>query len=191
MRAINVNLLGDRPGAKLPIGTGISIDPSLIIVIGLGLICAFAIPGLAGWAIDSFMIAPTQSRIDEIKNSIGQNKGKASAINARAKQAEELEADFEAMSAYAHQSFAWRSVLEEIRDLVPTDMWLTMLTIDSSRRLHLEGRALDYRAIAYFYTNLQNATTFSAPILGNLTSSQVEDQSLVEFSVDCTIQEGV
>ncbi|MNX71485.1 Fimbrial assembly protein (PilN) [compost metagenome] len=89
----------------------------------------------------------------------------------------------------ARQSATWKSVLEEVRDLTPTDAWLTRLSIDGGNKLKIEGKALDYRAIAFFYTNFQNANHFARPVLGSLQSESVGGQAVIRFNLDCDIND--
>lgn len=192
MKTININLIGDRPATRLSLTPDLDIDPSLIVTAGAGLLGAFLLPMLIGVAIDTFLTNPANQEIDRLKSSIGANRGKATQLAQIQKQAQALEGDYGVLLSLAKQSATWKSVLEEVRDVTPTDMWLTGLSIAKGgprgSRLKLQGKALDYRAIAFFYTNLQNATNFGHPVLGGLQTEMQGGQSVIVFTVDCDIQ---
>ncbi|HEY9855109.1 MAG TPA: PilN domain-containing protein [Stenomitos sp.] len=187
MKTININLIGDRPSAGLALAPELNIDPDLLITAAVGLVSAFLLPTLIGMAMDNFLIAPTQAEIAQLKTSTNQSNAKTKEIARIQKQAESLEGDYNTLLTLAKQSGAWKTVLEEVRDLTPTDMWLTRLTIEGGNKLRLEGTALDYRSIAFFYTNLQNAANFNHPVLGGLQSDPMGGQTVIRFTVDCDL----
>lgn len=192
MKTISINLVGERPVSKLALSPEFSIDPMLLVTAVVGLVSAFTVPSLLGVAIDNFLLNPTSAQIDRIKQSIGANKGRASQLGVIQKQAQSLEGDYNTLLTLARQTGEWKTVLEEIRDLTPTDMWLTHLSIESGNKLKLEGSALDYRAIAFFYTNLQGASHFSHPVLGGLQAEQAQSgQPVIRFTLDCDIRQAV
>lgn len=187
MKTININLLGDRPASKLAFAPELNIDPGLLIAAVGGLAGAFLVPTLIGVVLDNFFIAPTQAEIAQLKQSTSQNRAKSKEISALQKKAEALEGDYNTLLTLAKQSGTWKLVLEEVRDLTPTDMWLTRLSISGGAKIKLEGTALDYRSIAFFYTNLQNAANFAHPVLGGLQSENSGGQTVIRFTVDCDL----
>lgn len=187
MKTININLIGDRPSAGLALAPELNIDPGLLLAAVGGLAGAFLLPTVVGMVLDNFLISPTQDEISRLKASTTQSTAKGKEIERIQKQAEALEGDYNTLLSLAKQSGTWKTVLEEVRDLTPTDMWLTRLTIAEGSKLRLEGTALDYRAIAFFYTNLQNAANFNHPVLGGLQSDPMGGQTVIRFSVDCDL----
>lgn len=185
MKAININLLGDRPGSLLP--SNLNIDPELVLRGVVGMAIALVVPTLIGFSVDKLLLQPAIAENEHLRQSIGTNKNTATVLKRDKEKAEALEKDYESLLRLARQSATWKTVLEEVRDLTPTDAWLTHLSINSGNRLRIEGKAIDYRAIAFFYTNFQNATNFSRPVLGSLQSETVGGQSVIRFSLDCDI----
>lgn len=187
MKTININLIGDRPASKLALAPELDIDPGLLIAAVGGFAGAFLLPTMIGMVLDNFLITPTQAEIDRLKQSTNQSQVKTKEIARIQKEAEALEGDYNTLLTLAKQSGAWKTVLEEVRDLTPTDMWLTKLAIEGGSKLKLEGTALDYRSIAFFYTNLQNAGNFNHPVLGGLQSETMGPQTVIRFTVDCDL----
>ncbi len=187
MKTININLIGDRPASKLALAPELDIDPGLLIAAVGGLAGAFLLPTLIAMVLDNFFIAPTNAEIQQLQQSTTQSRAKSKEIESIQKQAEALEGDYNTLLTLAKQTGAWKTVLEEVRDLTPTDMWLTRLAIEGGSKLKLEGTALDYRSIAFFYTNLQNAGNFNHPVLGGLQSETMGPQTVIRFTVDCDL----
>lgn len=187
MKTININLIGDRPTAGLALAPELNIDPGLLIAAVGGFAGAFLLPTLIGMVLDNFLIAPTSAEIEQLKASTSQSLVKTKEIERIQKQAEALEGDYTTLLNLAKQTGTWKTVLEEVRDLTPTDTWLTHLNIEGGSKLKLEGTALDYRSIAFFYTNLQNASNFNHPVLGGLQSDSVGGQTVIRFTVDCDL----
>lgn len=187
MKTIDINLIGDRPASRLALAPELNIDPGLLIAAVGGLAGAFLLPTLIGMVLDNFLITPTDAEIAQMKAKTGQSQAKSKEIEEIQKKAEALEGDYETLLVLAKQSGAWKTVLEEVRDLTPTDTWLTRLAIVEGTKLRLEGTALDYRSIAYFYTNLQNAGNFNHPVLGGLQSDALGPQTVIRFTVDCDL----
>lgn len=188
MKPITINLIGETSGPALGALGELNIDPALIITGVVGLLVALIVPNLIGVIIDNFLINPANAQISQLQQSIGSNKGRAIQLTKLQKQLNSLEGDYSTLLSLAKESSTWKSVLEEIRDLTPTDLWLTSLSIDGGQKLHMSGAARSYQAIAFFYTNLQNAETLSHPVLGNLQSDEIGNQQIVRFSVDCDIK---
>ncbi|MBO9541872.1 PilN domain-containing protein [bacterium] len=187
MKIININLLGDRPPSLLP--SNLNIDPELLLRGIVGAIIALILPLIIGFSVDKLMLGPAVAENDRILRDLGTNKNTASVLRKEKERAEALEKDYESLLKLARQSATWKSVLEEVRDLTPTDAWLTRLSIDGGNKLKIEGKALDYRAIAFFYTNFQNANHFARPVLGSLQSESVGGQAVIRFNLDCDIND--
>lgn len=190
MTQININLLGDAAPSGLGLSADLNLDPALIITGVVGMLSALIVPNVLAFLIDNYMIAPTEKHIEQIKTNIGANKGKATQLAQLQRQLNSMEGDYDTLLTLAQESSTWKSVLEEVRDVTPTDCWLTQLSIEGGTRLKMAGVAINYQAIAYFYTNLQNGTTFFRPILGGLQADQTGGQSTIRFNVDCDLKPG-
>jgi Tfp pilus assembly protein PilN len=190
MRPININLAGSKPATRLAAVPELDLDLILsfapyVVALAVG----WLLPKVVGSAFDAFVLTNLQRTIDENNQRIGANKGKAKELQAIQAEATRLEEDARAMQQDVKSDQAWQDVLDEIRVLTPTGLWLRTLKFDK-RRLILEGSALEYRDIAYFVTNFQNSRRFNAPVLGNLSASISGNQTVIQFSLECDIAAG-
>ncbi len=169
MKYININLLGPevQKTSALPIPAGIDLDPILIGIVVLGATLSFGLPNVLTWGVDTFLSAPADVTIAANNQKIkGLQSGSLQLVE-RQKELEALETDLHSLQGLVGLGGTWASILEELRAVTPTDLWLTQVTAENDK-LEMTGAALDYKAVAYFYTNFQNSRNFAGPILGTV-----------------------
>lgn len=190
MKTININLLGPeaQKTPAIPIPAGIDIDPIMIVIVLVGLAVSFGMPNVLTWGVDRFLNEPADRTLQEQKAEISRNKSGSQQLVERQKELEGLETDLKSLQGLVGHGGRWASILEELRAITPTDLWLTELRTDGSQ-LELSGAALDYKAVAYLYTNFQNARSFAGPILGNISeeSGVSEGRPIVRFAMRASI----
>lgn len=192
MKTIDINLVGERTGSKTALGAlgnlrRLNLDYETLAPGVLALVAALIAPNVISWGVDTFLIAPTNARMEELQRDIGSNNSKAKKLARTQKQTTALESDYNALLVLSQQGSTWKTVLEQLRDYTPVDLWLTKMSFGKDSKLRIEGSALDYKSIAYFFTNLQGSTTFLRPVLGPMTSAEQGGQLLVNFSIDCEL----
>ncbi len=186
MKTITINLLGESSSEKLAI-PGLDIDPQLLITAALSLGLGLLVPNVANMVLQNFMINPAIEQVAQLDQEIGASGNKATRLANTQKEIQALESDYRVLLQLTQESGRWKDMFEELRDLTPTDMWFTGLTVEGNTRLTLTGYSLDYRAVAFFYTNLQKSRSFSRPVLGAIGSSVIDAQPVIQFQVDCDI----
>jgi Tfp pilus assembly protein PilN len=186
MKTITINLLGESSSEK-PLLPGLDIDPQLLLTAVLSLGLGFLTPNMANWVLQTFMINPAVEQVAQLEQEIGASGNKATKLAQTQKEIESLESDYRVLLQLTHESGRWKDVFEELRDLTPTDMWFTGLNVGDNAKLTLTGYALDYRAVAFFYTNIQKSRSFSRPVLGSIGSSIIDGQPVIQFQVDCDL----
>ncbi len=192
MKYITVNLLGaDAPRAGgLPIPAGVDLDPGLIAVVLVGGILAFGLPQFATWGVDHFLNDPATAQIDAMKNEVSRSKSGSQQLVERQKELEGLETDLNSLQGLVGHGGTWAAVLEELRAITPTDAWLTDLRTDGNH-IEVTGNALDYKAVAYFYTNFQNSRNFAGPVLGAITEDAATQgaggRHVVKFTIRASL----
>jgi len=189
MKTITINLLGGdaQKPSGLPIPSGIDLDPVLILIALVGLVMSFGLPNVLTWGVDHFLNEPADRQIQDQKAQMAKNTSGSQRMLERQKVLEGLENDLKALQGLVGQGGTWAGVLEELRAITPTDLWLTDLKTDGNR-IEVNGSALDYKAVAYFYTNFQNSRNFAGPILGAINQTAGDNgRDVVRFSLRATI----
>lgn len=186
MKTITINLLGESSSEKLAI-PGLDIDPQILITAAVSLGLGLLLPNLANIILQNVMINPAMEQVQQLDQQIGASGNKATKLANVQKEIQALESDYRILLQLTQESGRWKDMLEELRDLTPTDMWFTSLTVGENTNLKLTGYALDYRAVAFFYTNVQRSRSFARPVLGAIGSSVIDGQPVIQFQVDCDL----
>ena len=188
MKLLSINLLAPED-RSLSLGLAVDaqqLDPVLIGVIASGLVAVLALPPLVTWAIDTLLVNPATSQSQDLAAQINRNNGAGRKVKELQAEVDARKQDLAELEGIVGQGGHWGSTLEELRNLTPTNLWLTELKA-ASDDVDLTGEALDYKDVAYFYTNLQNAHDFAAPVLGTISMSSVGSQAVVGFTLHATI----
>ncbi|MBI6547009.1 MAG: PilN domain-containing protein [Cyanobacteria bacterium NC_groundwater_1444_Ag_S-0.65um_54_12] len=188
MRTININLLAPEPAAAtgLSLPSQLDIDPLLILIGVIGVAVSFGIPNLTKWGVITFLCEPADRQIAEQEAELKHSEHGSQELVKRQKLVEGLETDYQVLQGLFSKRGVWVNILEELRGLTPTDVWFDSLTT-TGNDITIVGNALDYRAIAYFYTNFQHARNFTAPSLSGIKLGAAGDQSLVSFTLKATL----
>jgi len=192
MKYITVNLLGEaapRPSA-LALPAGVDLDAGLIAVVIVGGIVAFGVPQLATWGVERFLNEPATAQIEAMKNEVGRSKIGSQQLVERQKELEGLEGDLRSLQGLIGPGGTWAGVLEELRAITPTDLWLTDVKTEG-QHIEVSGAALDYKAVAYFYTNFQNSRNFAGPVMGSVSEDAAAQgaggRNIVRFTIRASI----
>ncbi|MEB3298614.1 MAG: PilN domain-containing protein [Candidatus Sericytochromatia bacterium] len=186
MKVLKVNLLPPEvkefAGIQLPPYIA-NLDPGLVFIVLVGTLSALLLPaGLTGF-VETSLLAPAEEQIKVQDTELTKTKAGQRALLARQKALQAKESAYTALQAKIERSNPWAEVLEELRMLTPTDLWLTDLTANGDGFV-LKGASLDSRSVAYLYTNLQTARHFSDPVLRPIRlQSDKEGAMMFEISV--------
>lgn len=62
-------------------------------------------------------------------------------------------------------NFKWSSLLEEIRNRTPSNLWVGKIDINDALQLNISGETFDHKTVALFLANLQDSPSFSNVVL--------------------------
>jgi Tfp pilus assembly protein PilN len=175
---IRINLLPRIPRRRLPGRRFIEVGiPALTIAVVAILWAMLATRNnalerdIAGIRSRINEIRPTVDRVLELDRQIAAMKGKESVI-------QELLA----------QQLPASSVLNEMRLLIPKDVWLTSLSVPEPSALSIEGYGLTYPSVAQLMENLATGQLFRTVDLTVVQSERVGPREVVKFSVTARVQ---
>jgi Tfp pilus assembly protein PilN len=89
--------------------------------------------------------------------------------------------------ALLKQQLPGSAVLDEIRMLIPTDVWLTAMSVPEPSALALEGLGLSYHAVAQLMDNLSTGRLFRLVDLTVVQLERVGPREVVKFSITARI----
>ncbi|MGE5708262.1 MAG: PilN domain-containing protein [Bacteroidota bacterium] len=198
MITISINLIGDRQSDSLLPFKNIDEDMiGLALLFTGGFLAAVILPLILNFMIDSILISRVTRETERLQGVLGKSSGELQQIGKMRERLKALEGEYDMLKTLVGQGAIWPSILDELRTLVPTDMWITGISI-AGNTLKIDAKTLNYRAVAYFYANLQNAKNFNTPVLGPIgmgaAAADGEDakvktpgQKIIDFSVTCTV----
>jgi Tfp pilus assembly protein PilN len=175
---IRINLLPRVPRRRLPGRQYFEIGipaVTLVVVIILGLIVAAASSRLTRQIAEVNKqvaeIRPTVDRVLELDRQIAEMKSKESVI-----------------TDLLAQQLPASSVLNEMRLLIPKDVWLTSLNVPEASSLSIEGFGMTYPSVAQLMENLSTGRLFRSVDLTVVQSERVGGREVVKFSVTARVQ---
>lgn len=191
MITINVNLLGERAEERIRL----PIDQDMLVLLGMGvggMILAMLLPLIVNLVIDGVLISRETAEAERLNSILGRSSGEVKRISEQRAQLRSLEAEYSMLQRIDSQGAIWPSLLDELRSLTPTEMWLTGVHINGNT-LTVDAQALNYRAVAFFYTNLQNSTNYADPVLGGINSDDAAltkpgARNTIAFQVTCKVK---
>ncbi|MEB3204520.1 MAG: PilN domain-containing protein [Candidatus Sericytochromatia bacterium] len=180
MKVLKVNLLPPESkeiaGIKLPPYLA-NLDPGFVFIVVVGSIVSLGLPELLTAVVDTRFIAPAEETLTKQAEDLKLKSADKSKLVKRKTILEQKEKAYDALRSRIDRSNPWAEVLEELRMMTPTDLWLTEL-VSSGTTFTLRGAALDTKSIAHFYTNLQTARNFADPALKPIEMEPGEDGAL-------------
>ncbi len=80
-------------------------------------------------------------------------------------------------------------VLQELRNLIPEDAWITELRFNEEDNLKIRGRALSNVGVTQFLGKLESSKLIKKAKLGSIKQRQTTRREIVVFEIDCVIRE--
>jgi Tfp pilus assembly protein PilN len=188
---INVNLLGEQADERIRL----PIDQDMLVLMGIGvggMILAMLLPLIVNLFLSSVLIARENSEAERLDSILGRSSGELQQLDKKKEQLRSLESELTYLQSLMGQGAVWPTLMEELRVITPTEMWLTSVGINGNS-LTVSAVALNYRAVAYFYTNLQNSTNFADPVLGAISTNENAQKTpgalnTIAFRMTCQVK---
>ena len=76
-------------------------------------------------------------------------------------------------------------VLQELRSLIPGNVWITELGFDKESNLKIEGRALSNVGVTQFLGKLESSKFIKKAQLGSIRQMGISKKKIVVFEIDC------
>lgn len=112
------------------------------------------------------VLRPKVARVEELRRQIE-----------IARRKEQLLKQLEAMRVN------WDVVLEEVRTLMPRDVWLTQTELRDGGALTFNGYAMSYEAVARFMVNLEGSEMFHNADMTVSQRQRIGSRDVINFSV--------
>jgi type IV pilus assembly protein PilM len=85
------------------------------------------------------------------------------------------------------QQFPYLKLLQQLRSLIPEDVWITELRLNEGDNLKIIGRALSNVGVTQFLRRLENSQLIEKAKLDSIRQRQTTKREIVVFEIDCLI----
>lgn len=174
---IRINLLPRVPRRRLPSARIVELAApavTVLVVVVLGLMVLGQNAGLER------QIADTNKQVAELQPIVAR-------VLELDKQIATLRDREQVILDLVKQQLPGASILNEIRLLIPRDVWLTALSVPEPSALTLDGLALNYHAVAQLMDNLSTGRLFRLVDLTVVQLERLGPREVVKFSVTARI----
>lgn len=77
----------------------------------------------------------------------------------------------------------WDAVLEEVRTVMPRDVWMTQVELRDAGNLVFNGYAMSYEAVARFMVSLEDSEMFNSVDMLVSQKQKIANTNVINFSV--------
>lgn len=193
MATININLLPEElRSASGGGGMGGDMPPmEALLPMVLAVVVAALIAGVPT-LLNMFWLDPrdqaAQATGQQLDADIGKYKAVLRKVKTLSDNKEQLRQQLATLQSVAQGRTPYADMLNELRSLTPEDLWFDSLKTDSAKgEVDLEGEALDYNSVAFFYHNLAHSDFFKNPVLSQTQMSSQGGINLVKFQLNVTM----
>jgi Tfp pilus assembly protein PilN len=116
------------------------------------------------------------ARIDELRPQVAEVEALQRQI-AEARRKEQLLRQIQAMRV------PWERVMNELRKIMPTDVWLNHIDAKGDGVLSFEGYGLSYESVARFMVNLNASPVFMNADFRSGHKTDVANRDVISFAV--------
>lgn len=116
------------------------------------------------------------ARIEELKPQVAEVEALQRKI-AEARRKEQLLRQLQALR------IPWERVMNELRRILPTDVWLTTIGAAADGSLNFEGYGMSYEAVARFMVNLNASSVFHEADFRSAHKADIGSRTVISFAV--------
>jgi len=171
---IRINLL-PRERVRRP-----AVAPRLLV--GLAFVVVAAALVLATLALN-LRNARVRGEIDDVNARIEELKPKVAEVEALQRQIAEARRKEQLLRQLEGLRIPWDNVLNELRKIIPADVWLIRIEAKGDGNLTFNGFGMSYEAVARFMVNLDASPPFQDSDL-SIGQKQIQgNRDVINFSV--------
>ncbi len=171
---IKINLLPKERVRRIAVAPRILVGlVAVVVVAGLVLVTLYL---NVQNALLRAELAQVNARIEELRPQVAEVEALQRQIN-EARRKEQL------LRQIAAMRIPWDKVMNELRKILPTDVWLTRIDAKGDGTLAFEGAGLSYESVARFMVNLNASPVFQNADFGAAQRANLANRKVVNFTV--------
>lgn len=161
---LSVNLLGYEVREELAKNSG-GFKLSKPLVISLSLILLALIINIVSYFIVVGLRDGQIARKEELDRRKTELESKSKELKDKEAQRDVLKQKKNILLWASGNSFKWSSLLEELRDRTPSNLWVTKVDVTDTFQISIAGETFDHKTVALFLANLQDSPKFRNVVL--------------------------
>ena len=161
---LSVNLLGYEVREELAKNSG-GFKLSKPLVISLSLILLALIINIVSYFIVVGLRDEQIARKEELDRRKTELESKSKELKDKEAQRDVLKQKKNILLWASGNSFKWSSLLEELRDRTPSNLWVTKVDVTDTFQISIAGETFDHKTVALFLANLQDSPKFRNVVL--------------------------
>jgi Tfp pilus assembly protein PilN len=161
---ININLLGYEVREEIEKSAS-GLKLSKPVIISLALIGAAILINVVSYLVLVSLRDDQVAIKDQLQSRKAELENKNKELASKQSERDVLLQKRNILNWAVGSNFKWSSLLEEIRDRTPSNLWVSKLDISESYQLNISGETFDHKTVALFLANLQDSPSFTNVVL--------------------------
>lgn len=124
-----------------------------------------------------------RAELQRVNQEIEALKPKVAQVEALRRQIEEARRKEQLLRQLEALRVNWDVVLEEVRTIMPRDVWLTQVELRDAGDLVFNGYGMSYEAVARFMVSLEDSEMFSDTDMLVSQKQKIVNQDVINFSL--------
>ena len=171
---IRINLLPRERARRRGVGPK-ALVPGLVVVVIAALV--------AYTVILNNRNARLRAQVNEVNQQIEAQRPRVARVDELRRQIEAARRKEQLLKSLEASRVPWDRVLEELRTVMPQDVWLVQVELKDSGALVFNGYGMSYEAVARFMVSLESSTLFNSVDLLFSQKQTVAGREVVNFSL--------
>lgn len=131
--------------------------------------------------------ADQERRKSELKDLISSLERQLNELNNIEKERDTLKKEKAILEYVTGKTYKWSKLLEEIRNVIPVNLWLSSLTVDATYNISINGKTFDHKTVSLFVTNLLHSPFFSE---ASIVSTNRDTNDIISFVISGKLRTG-
>ena len=161
---LSINLLGYEVREELAKNSG-GFKLSKPLIISLSLILLALLINVVSYFIVVGLRDEQIARKEELDRRKTELESKSKELKDKITQRDILKQKKNILLWASGNSFKWSSLLEELRDRTPGNLWITKVDVTDTFQISIAGETFDHKTVALFLANLQDSPKFRNVVL--------------------------
>jgi Tfp pilus assembly protein PilN len=158
----------------------IAIAPRLLVgLVGVVVVAALVLATIAL----NVRNAHVRDDIDRVNADIEKLKPQVAEVEALQRQTTEARRKGQLLGQLQGLRIPWERVMNELRRILPTDVWLTVIGAQADGSLSFEGFGMSYESVARFMVNLNASSVFQNADFRSAHKADIASRTVISFAV--------